>query len=1414
MRELNYPRQSEGSYQINSASYISQKDIDFIRPVSVLKDIPFDSPYHAVEVSAYDISNGELINWELLTSSINHDVQNGGYTNLDGNFIDYEYVTRTSNFPVIKTGEGESSFILDPAKDIDSLGLNGNSYTLVYNMVLNVAGNPNNKFEVLNVSSDRTEVHAILENIDNDESLLRLQSFTENIPLISEIAPRILKNITSVKFSDRYFDVRDNDLSLVDTLLHTYGFKVDINFVNFLSQVYSDRNRNDVFTVDYQFRNYLYSNFNTILSYDTIYKKYYDIVDHVVRLQLNRITNFPVFNKDAIIEFVKSIYLSVYKEVVSNLQEEISIATDGVLKTFFNFGNNNLLMVLNHKSSTNKGELFIKLRDPLPDGEVENFYISKLVIDPIILKTSLYSITEIGLTDLKPANFNIDSTSAPTKKVSSDEIVKSNNSVRSELQNSKSNIDIDYTDFNNFVAFSSAEIRLFNYKQKLKHIHELSGVIEQLQSENFDTYRSVQIAELSNNINSITQKFDGYERFLYDNPEYVTKHSAVSAGGLSVTQEYDRSNSHSLRNNLAEYIIENTENFEFLKFVDMIGQSFDEIFNYINSFTRNKKVEHSKTLGASDDIVNSMLSMLGWDNSGVDDSELLLNLYGENGSGDVIEGITPKSRRDIIWRRLLNNLPYILKTKGTEECVRVLFSTYGIPHSLYSINEYSSIPSPTKTEAFYTFDNDYYALHYSGSGEYIKTDWDINAQSVEFKVSFDSEKLNPEGSVFRLFGVENNWVIGAIRDDRNDELGKMFFTVASDTGNTPSIETIVTDTVPLFNGSVYSVLLTRNDVDGDILLPVDYDCGETASLDLRNLVPTRYDLVVKRSENARMIVESSGSAYLDEVYNKSFSSTTGSNLYIGNFTQTPSNITPDTEAFYGTIDQVKVYRSAITEERFNSHVYYVDAYDIDDYSILSDDLVLHLKFNCPVDLYNTDGFVSITNNSISDYRMTNVNAYNFPFVNSAVAEPACIEEDCCTDPTEVLKYISKFPWQFKKFQTIEHIKVPSFGASTYKNNKISYDPTVRSGSLYTDVKSFVNDDLSVDIPSPSLGVFFSPTEEENKEILKFFGDFNIGDFIGNPSLIYQKQYHQFSKFKRNFYDKYTKIDFNDYMNIIRHYVDRSIYKNLENIVPARTKLKTGLLIESSILDRNKLQYKEITVNTQTHDATVNSSISVKSNPVFAVASSSTYNRTGLIDIEEGVGESRAQNLNQGVFQPNLDPELFSLFSYDGFITHKGSRYIPEIITENQIFSRRITHAMDATRSYQTVETSPSSSIIVYDPIRPENLRSDEWKDFTVEIDRLNLIRIPDEVDEPMSYYNNDLILRSSPKTRILNGYHKTHRINKRINTSGISKQTTYTTISDKDRLLNGKPPFESFEVDRGTINVATEADGVVLEGTD
>ena len=100
-------------------------------------------------------------------------------------------------------------------------------------------------------------------------------------------------------------------------------------------------------------------------------------------------------------------------------------------------------------------------------------------------------------------------------------------------------------------------------------------------------------------------------------------------------------------------------------------------------------------------IVNLMKVKL---KTGKDLLELSQYTLGVNPSGSSYPTYSDTPESDIekeIWKRIMLNMPYFLKTKGTERGMKALISCYGIPESILHVKEYGG-PTVDKT-GFRTF---------------------------------------------------------------------------------------------------------------------------------------------------------------------------------------------------------------------------------------------------------------------------------------------------------------------------------------------------------------------------------------------------------------------------------------------------------------------------------------------------------------------------------------------------------------------------------------------------------------------------------------------------------------------------------------------------------------------------------------
>ena len=193
--------------------------------------------------------------------------------------------------------------------------------------------------------------------------------------------------------------------------------------------------------------------------------------------------------------------------------------------------------------------------------------------------------------------------------------------------------------------------------------------------------------------------------------------SEFYGGQLLSASLYDRQNQHNLTYTIPEHIIMDPANDQYQIFINMIGHYFDQIWTYINHITKIKEAHNALDRGISKDLVFTALSSLGLEAfDQFENEDLFSYLVGNNkdylsGSGISYGQLTPPTSQSMVtsstnhcfnggttmtkgdvtkevWKRLYHNLPYLLKTKGTERGIKALLSCYGVPETILNVKEY------------------------------------------------------------------------------------------------------------------------------------------------------------------------------------------------------------------------------------------------------------------------------------------------------------------------------------------------------------------------------------------------------------------------------------------------------------------------------------------------------------------------------------------------------------------------------------------------------------------------------------------------------------------------------------------------------------------------------------------------------
>ena len=228
---------------------------------------------------------------------------------------------------------------------------------------------------------------------------------------------------------------------------------------------------------------------------------------------------------------------------------------------FLNFGANNLIIannILIDETDPEELTLLIKLYEPLPDQfqinsqtwAVEKIAESRAYL--INIQTSFDA--QDGLIKLAGPNLNLPIKSQENKStdLTNTAALKQtdSNALRNQLDSALNvpgvELNIDYSDFSNFIFFSSARTRLENYYYKLGLIEEYNYSAS-LNTESGSYYNSGSLAYWETKINDTITNFDGFEYYLYyesgstawpksnDTPPYVNVPTTSSAGQTWLT---------------------------------------------------------------------------------------------------------------------------------------------------------------------------------------------------------------------------------------------------------------------------------------------------------------------------------------------------------------------------------------------------------------------------------------------------------------------------------------------------------------------------------------------------------------------------------------------------------------------------------------------------------------------------------------------------------------------------------------------------------------------------------------------------------------------------------------------------------------------------------------------------------------
>ena len=846
--------------------------------------------------------------------------------------------------------------------------------------------------------------------------------------------------------------------------------------------------------------------------------------------------------------------------------------------------------------------IILKLYEPLPTEYDKNttFWVTKLVTNSIVETVILTEEAGLSCPVIKGPNFNIDVdfvTGKSTNYESLDNLILSSSISSSEqlVNTYLSSSLIDFNDiniqyvsgstylWNNFVHFSSAKERVDNFVYKVQLIETYESLIASASTDianpsaslGYPTAFTASLAsqqEAERNRNKkqkLIQGFDGFESFLYSSSSYTTSDSSsmtwpyssgsrmVSTDNVSVlpwynsiialAEDYDDNNNNFILNNIPQYIKNDENNDHFTLFFTMIGQYFDTFYYYT------KAIENSRQLGYKDNgelankLIYDYLLSMGWDAKHISvDSKLWKYAFGLDDNGDIIETNPAKRRTFEIWRRIINNLPYLLKNKGTRRGINALLSCYGIPSSNLSIFEFGgpNVESTLNTGKF-EMENLTYMLNMV-SGSYVNVDWnntDRNRKpdTIELfvKPAYSNQFTLISGSGWNL----------QISGSSNSYYGKVKFNFLEN-GASKTIESAL---LPIFNDKTFGVEISR------------YKQSTSSSYLYLNTFQTDKD----------KIIISSSVQY--QAINTNWES--GSVIKIGGL-------------YSGSIDEFRLWSTPLNEDKFKEHVFFPEMVNGNHFSSSTEDLVFRLDFEYPKNLgaSNPTRFINVAPNIKLSGSLTR-NSYEDSNTYSAFSSTNVSAS--FTASAFGFSSISDYPYNYLPIERNIVVSVPDGITSRYSNNKVRFEEQTLISDLSSKSRSTIKSFDNAPMDSNRVGVFFSPNKELNIDIAKSFGDFNLGDYIGDPSDKYKDTYKDLNKLRGYYFQRFQKRNIFAYLNIVSLY-EKSLFDDLKKMMPARVKPTTGILIEPHFLERSRIRLKKPSGDTNDNLGEINYNLNIDS----------------------------------------------------------------------------------------------------------------------------------------------------------------------------------------------------------------------------
>ena len=704
-----------------------------------------------------------------------------------------------------------------------------------------------------------------------------------------------------------------------------------------------------------------------------------------------------------------------------------------------------------------------------------------------------------------------------------------------------------FDDFEKYLFFESEASKLYT------HYDSATGSISPWPKKDTTAITwqeaSIKWSNAANNwIINATPIIDPFDYFAKQYETYSSTASTYYDDLLELAELYDRQNVHALKNTVPLHIQNSSDGEEFLLFVNMISQHFDILWTYINNLTSVKSREEHPSDGMPNDLLYHVANSMGfsllngkstselWKYSlGVDDAGTAL----QDGTVNGVTSISDETNTKEVWRRIINNLPYILKTKGTSRSIKALLTCFGIPSTVLTIKEYGGPSTFT--------DNDHFPEYVHNKYHYA---WLSTTGSISYSISplLNGQKkyVAPTTLEFR-FKTDNNFTYGV----------NQYYSVCD----------ISSGSIP----NVYQLTVhkeTADDNEGTITL-INTVTGNAISASNLEIFDNSWHSIAIEGNNNTSSLKIAKSLYGKEIYNKSSSfygpalnifdtSITGSGNYINFASGSKSGLAGPAATVYkfnGHYHEFRLWSGSLNDDTLNEHAASPGTYT---YNVNRSALTTGEEASAPYDRLLQRFTLANKQITGSGSNLIQYSAHpNQKFNN--------------TGSISFVGYANSGSIKFEAFEETYHTPSPSLGGSSLYTNKVRIESSSLEAGRRLNTKTRIEkssfDRYSLD--SNKVGIYFSPQTAINEDIFNQLGYFEIDDYIGNPNDLYNNSYTELTNFATQYWKKYeNRNDFEAYFRALEIY-DFTLFKYIKKMLPQRSNAMLGLVVEPNVLERSR-----------------------------------------------------------------------------------------------------------------------------------------------------------------------------------------------------------------------------------------------------